>query len=87
MSTSKLAFYIEVIKSLLEHGSQSLYQISKHFDNNKTIEQCLKFLVENSLVTQQRVGGQPVYSIASRGIDVLAFFRIKPSEATIKMER
>ncbi len=87
MPTNKLALYIEIIKSLKEDGSQSLCQISKHFDDENSIKQCLEFLVENMLVTQQRVGGQSTYSIASRGIDVLAYFRIKPSEATIRLER
>jgi hypothetical protein len=89
MPASLLMQYMEIIQLLNEYGPQTINQMSSSLRNLNplVLKQALDFLSDSKIITGETTGSNASYVIAERGVGVLAFFKVKPSTATIKLKR
>jgi predicted transcriptional regulator len=88
MQSSLLSDYIEVIKSLLENGPQTSSQMNSFFRNPTpaVLKKAIEFLSENKIISEETTNANLRYAITDRGIGILKFFKVMPSNAIIKMK-
>ncbi len=88
MENSLLTDYIDIIKFLLEYGPQTNIQINSFLRNLPPVvlKNAIDFLSKNKIISEETTGANLSYSITERGIGILTFFKVKPSNATIKMK-
>jgi predicted transcriptional regulator len=80
MPTSKLELCIDIVKSLMESGPQTLEQLMSLLEvNSPSLEKQLEFLVYQEMVKREETGPNITYTVALRGIRVLTFFKVLPS--------
>ena len=82
MPTSKLEMYLNIVKSLMESGPQTLDQIYSLLNVNQTasLKQRLDFLADQGMIKEKEGSPKVTYIISARGIGVLKFFRVVPSK-------
>jgi predicted transcriptional regulator len=85
MPVSLLMQYIEITQLLNEYGPQTINQVSSSLRNLNPIvlKQALDFLSETKVIAGKTTGANLTYVLTKRGFRVLAFFKIKPSRATL----
>ena len=72
MRRSKLQVNLEILKALGEKGQLNLTHITYHtYLNNKSVNECLGFLLENNLVKEHECQARKKYEITSRGTEAL----------------
>jgi predicted transcriptional regulator len=88
MQNSLLMDYIEIIKLLMECGPQTKSQMNSIFSNltKVVLKNAIDFLSENKIITKETTGANLIYTITERGIGILTFFKVKPSNAIIRLK-
>lgn len=69
MRRSKLQVNLEILKALVENGKLNPTYITYNaYVNNKSVNECLKFLLENDLVQELENQNRRKFEITNRGI-------------------
>ena len=70
MRRSKLEVNLEILKTLDENGKLNSTHITYHtYLNNKSVNECLQFLLENNLVKELKYHSRKEYEITNRGAE------------------
>ena len=85
MPASLLMQYVEITQLLNEYGPQTINQMSSSLRNLNPIvlKQALDFLSETKIINGKTTSANLTYVITKHGFRVLAFFKVKPSRATL----
>lgn len=72
MRRSKLQVNVAILKTLADNGRLNSTHITYHtYLNNKSVKECLEFLMENSLVAEIERQTRKEYQITNLGIKAL----------------
>ena len=72
MSRSKLQVNVEILKTLAENGKLNSTHITYHtYLNNKSVKECLDFLIENNLVKEHECQSRKRYEITNQGTETI----------------
>jgi predicted transcriptional regulator len=72
MRRSKLQVNLEILKTLVENGKLNSTHITYHtYLNNKSVNECLEFLIENNLVQELEYKARKKYEITNRGTEAI----------------
>lgn len=80
MLTSKLELCINIAKSLIEFGPQTIEQLVMHLEVNPiSLQRQLGFLVFQNIIKKENAGLSITYVIAAKGFKILEFLKVLPS--------
>jgi len=72
MRRSKLQVNLEILKALGENGKLNSTHITYHtYLNNKSVNECLDFLIENNLVKEHECQSRKLYEITNQGTEAI----------------
>jgi predicted transcriptional regulator len=72
MRRSKLQVNLEILKTLAENGKLNSTHITYHtYLNNKSVNECLDFLIENNLVKEHECKSRKQYEITNQGTEAI----------------
>ena len=78
MQSSTLEQYVDIIKTLMEHGSLNIHEFEPFLKvNASSLKERINFLVEQGLVKAKESNHIVTYTITERGTKVLRFFKIQ----------
>jgi predicted transcriptional regulator len=73
-----LNLYIDIAKTLLEHGPLSIHELAQFLKvNPSSLKERINFLVEHGMVKEKEGKSDVTYVIAKRGAEVLKFFNVQ----------
>ena len=72
MRRSKLQVNVEILKTLAENGKLNSTHITYHtYLNNKSVNECLDFLIKNNLVKEHECQSRKQYEITNQGTEAI----------------
>lgn len=79
MPPSTLKLYIEIAKTLNEHGPLSLQKLASFLKvNSSTLNEPLKFFSAQKMIKEKSSNSVVTYIITKRGTIILRFFNVQP---------
>ena len=72
MRRSKLQVNLDILKTLVKNGKLNSTHITYHtYLNNKSVNECLEFLIENNLIKELEYKTRKKYLITNQGTEAL----------------
>ncbi len=79
MSPSKLKLYIEIAKTLNEHGPLGVRELASFLKvHPHSLNEPVKFFIEQKVIKEKSVNPTLTYKVTKRGIEILKFFNVQP---------
>ena len=79
MPPSKLKLYIEIAKTVNDHGPLSVYDLASFLKvNPSSLNEPVKFLNDQRIIREKSCNSIATYIITERGAGILKFFNVQP---------
>ncbi len=79
MPCSKLKLYIDIIKTLAEHGPLSIRELASFLKvEPSSLKEPVNFFTDQAMIKEKGIDSIVTYITTKRGTEILRFFKIQP---------